>query len=230
MEQGDKLISFSQHGVLAWPAVQRMLPPEFLSALPSMPPNYIVDLEQNRPPLPPKTRPFPDGAGENWLNKLPIDMIRGLADTFFATFNGLFPVLDRTYFFSFTLGTVLDREFDYSTEAATVLVVLALGCIAVEGHREGDFPLPRGDHSQPSSENLFDPPDWYGVVQGEDHPGLRFFNEARKRFGFVFGVSDLASCQLFLLCAFYNTQIIRPFNSYVMLQRAALTWLTALKG
>jgi hypothetical protein len=217
-------ISFSQHGVLHWPAVLQALPSAFKYDLSQLPKNYAVELERCRAPLSGETALFMDITAHEWLNNLPVRIIRSLTDAFFSTFNGLYPVLDRRHFFSLTLGKALDAEFDYSIESTTVLLVLALGCIAVEGHREGDYSL----RKSASAEERFDAPDWYPAILGEQYPGLSFFNEARKRMGFRTGSNNLYNCQVYLLCAFYYTQIIRPIDSYLMLVRAASCSLMTL--
>jgi hypothetical protein len=223
-QPSHKKISFSQHGVLQWPAIHRCLPAPFVDELTKLPRNYAVELERCRGPLASETALFMDISGHEWLNNLPVRIIRSLTDAFFSTFNGLFPVLDRRHFFSLTLGKALDAEFDYSIESTAVLLVLALGCIAVEGHREGDYSLRKG---APADES-FVTPDWYPLIFGEQYPGLSFFNEARKRMGFRTGSNNLYNCQVYLLCAFYYTQIIRPIDSYLMLVRAASCSLMTL--
>jgi hypothetical protein len=224
-------ISSSQHAVVKWPAVLAYLPRQYVAELERLPSNYPVELERSRPALSNSVDSFPQGAGDDWLNGLPLRVVRQLADTFFTTFNGLFPVLDRNHFFGGTLGKALDDEFDCSIESTTTLLVLALGCLAVEGHREGNYALrsrtTRGN--QGHCMDGFIPPDWYPIVNGEQHPGLRFFNEARKRMEFQTGSNNLPNCQIYLLCAFYYTQIIRPVDSYLMLHRAALCSLMTLK-
>lgn len=217
-------ISFSQHGVLQWPAILKALPVSFVEALSRLPRNYAVELERTRIPLSSDTALFPEGLGREWLNDLPVRIIRALIDAFFSTFNGLFPVLDRRHFFSYTLGKALDNEFDDSVESTTVLLALALGCLAVEGHREGDYSL----RKSPAGEDRFVAPDWCSSISGEEYPGLSFFNEARKRIGFRTGSGNLYNSQNYLLCAFYYTQIIRPIDSYIMLVSAALCSSTTL--
>jgi hypothetical protein len=219
-----KKISFSQHGVLLWPAITQALPSAFVTELNKLSKNYAVELERSRTPLSSETVLFMNITAHEWLNNLPVRIIRSLTDAFFSTFNGLYPMLDRRHFFSLTLGKALDAEFDYSIESTTVLLVLALGCMAVEGHREGDYSLRR---NTPDGEH-FEAPDWYPAILGEQYPGLSFFNEARKRMGFRTGTNNLYNCQVYLLSAFYYTQIIRPIDSYLMLVRAASCSLMTL--
>ncbi|KAJ5247681.1 hypothetical protein N7468_002664 [Penicillium chermesinum] len=191
-------ISFSQHGVILWPGARTILPRKLLADYELLGKNYVVDLELSRPPLPMFTTPFPLHAGEHWLEALPLAMIRGLAEAFFAVFNPFTPIMDRSFFFSYTLGSAIESGFGYTVESCLVLNVMALGCLAVLSHQEGDYPLPGSQSSR------FEAPDWVNVIF-EEQPGLRFFNEARRRIGF--------------LTVYYN-QIIRPMDSWV-LQRAA---------
>ena len=220
----DQKISFSQHAVMQWPAVASALPEALVAKLGHLPRNYAVELERSRVPLPSETALFTNVTAQEWLSNLPVGMIRKLTDAFFSTFNGLYPVLDRRHFFSITLGKALDAEFDFSIESTTVLLVLALGCMAVEGHREGNYSLDK--HAHP--DDPFEAPDWYPAILGELYPGLSFFNEARKRMGFRTGSNNLFNCQVYLLCAFYYTQILRPVDSYLMLVRAASCSLMTL--
>ncbi|KIW05422.1 uncharacterized protein PV09_03932 [Verruconis gallopava] len=217
-------ISFSQHGVIHWPAVLKALPADFVNRIRELPKNYAVELERCRSPLPSETALFTDISAQDWLNNLPFRIVRSLTDAFFSTFNGLYPVLDRRHFFSSTLGAALDANFDYSIESTIVLLVLALGCLAVEGHREGNYPLGKASRG----DECFCAPDWYPAILGEMYPGLSFFNEARKRMGFRTGSNNLDNCQVYLLCAFYYTQILRPIDSYLMLVRAASCSLMTL--
>jgi hypothetical protein len=141
------------------------------------------------------TSHYPLQAGEHWLEELPLAMIRGLADAFFSVFNPSTPIMDKGFFFSFTLGSAIESGFGYNLESCLVLNVLALGCLAVLASQEGNYPLPgtRGHH--------FEPPEWMNVVY-EEQPGLRFFNEARRRIGFLMCDNDIQSCQFYLLSSY----------------------------
>lgn len=189
---GQISISFSQHGVISWPGVRAVLPQTLLAAYETLGRNYVIDLEKNRAPLPMYIRPFPPQADERWLEALPLAMIKGLSDAFFATFNPFTPIMDKSFYFSLTLGSAIESGFGYTMESCLVLNVMALGCLAVQAHFEGDFPLP-GTRSR-----YFEPPEWMAVIH-EEPPGLRFFNEARRRIGFLMCDNDLQSCQFYLL-------------------------------
>jgi hypothetical protein len=194
-------ISFSQHGVILWPGARNILPEQLLSAYELLGKNYVIELESTRPPLPMFTSPFPLHSGEHWLEVLPLAMIKGLADAFFAVFNPFTPIMDKTFFFSFTLGAAIESGFGYTMESCLVLNVLALGCLGVLAYQEGNYPLP-GTQS-----HRFEPPEWMNVVY-EEQAGLRFFNEARRRIGFLMCNNDIQSCQFFLLSSYVSSPFV----------------------
>jgi hypothetical protein len=216
--QGRIPLSFSQHRVAIWPAVSNVLPAEFTAARAELVQDYIVEIENQRAPLPIHIdRPygtFPD----SWLMSLPQSVMKGLADAYFAVFHRNTPILDKFFFYSSTLGMATENEFGYDVESCLVLTVLALGCLAVKAHEEGDFALPS---RLLSSDAGFVRPDWYELVAG-DTPGLKFFNEARKRFGFLMCQNDLQAGQFYMLSTLYYAQILRPLDSWTTVNRAAL--------
>ncbi|KAJ5183995.1 hypothetical protein N7492_001611 [Penicillium capsulatum] len=218
---GRVSISFSQHGVILWPGARQVLPKQLLTAHEVLSKNYVIELESTRPPMAMFASPFPLHAGDHWLEVLPLAMIKGLADAFFSVFNPFTPIIDKSFFFSFTLGSAIESGFGHTKETCLVLNVLALGCLAVLAHQEGNYPLP-GSHTQ-----HFDPPDWVNVVY-EEQSGLRFFNEARRRIGFLMCDNDIQSCQFYLLSSVYYNQILRPMDSWAMIHRAATCCLSML--
>lgn len=210
-------LSFSQHRVTIWPAIQQILPTEFIAARAELPQDYIVDIENQRLPLPMHID-CPYGIySESWLMGLPQSVVKGLADAYFSVFHRNMPVLDKFFFYSSTLSVAMDNEFGYDIESCLVLMVLALGCLAVKAHEEGDFALP----SRQSSGQHFTRPDWYDLTL-DDPPGLKFFNEARKRFGYLMCQTDLQAGQFYSLSTLYYAQILRPLDSWVTVNRAAL--------
>ncbi|CAG7962627.1 unnamed protein product [Penicillium salamii] len=218
---GRVSISFSQHGVIQWPGARQILPKQLLAAYEMLGKNYVIELESERPPLPMFITPFPLQAGDHWLEVLPLAMIRGLADAFFDVFNPFTPIMDRGFFFSFTLGSAIESGFGYNLESCLVLNVLALGCLAVLAYQEGNYPLPG------TQGHRFESPDWINVLY-EEQPGLRFFNEARRRIGFLMCDNDIQSCQFYLLSSVYYNQIPRPMDSWAMIHRAATCCLSML--
>lgn len=223
---GGVNISFSQHGVSLWPAIKQILPPEFVSARASLPKDYVVGIESQRPPLPMHID-YPLGHfSENWLTSLTLSVIKGLSDAYFAVFDRNMPVLDKFHFFSNTLGIAMENDFGYDIETCLVLNVLALGCLAVKAHEEGNFPLPS---RFPTSSTGFVRPEWYGLIV-DDPPGLKFFNEARKRCGFLMCQNDLQTGQFYMLSTLYYAQILRPIDSWTTVNRAALCCMSILTG
>ncbi|KAJ5908445.1 hypothetical protein N7495_001127 [Penicillium taxi] len=214
-------ISFSQHGVIVWPGARQILPESLLSAYKELGKNYVIELESTRAPLPMFTSPFPLHASEHWLEALPLAMIKGLADAFFGVFNPFTPIMDKSFFFSFTLGSAIESGFGHTLESCIVLSVMALGCVAVLAYQEGNYPLPG------SQSHNFEHPEWMNVVY-EEQPGLRFFNEARRRIGFLMCDNDIQSCQFYLLSSVYYSQILRPMDSWAMIHRAATCCLSML--
>ncbi|KAF2824807.1 hypothetical protein CC86DRAFT_407957 [Ophiobolus disseminans] len=216
--QGQITLSFSQHRVAIWPAVKHVLPTEFTTARAGLPQDYIVEMETQREPLPIHIdRPygtFPD----SWLMSLPQSVVKGLADAYFAVFHRITPVLDKFFFYSSTLGMALENEFGYDIESCIVLIVLALGCLAVRAHEEGDFALPTRSIT---SGRGFVRPEWYELTADEP-PGLKFINEARRRFGFLMCQNDLQAGQFYMLSTSYYAQILRPLDSWTTVNRAAL--------
>ncbi|KAH7082296.1 hypothetical protein FB567DRAFT_562111 [Paraphoma chrysanthemicola] len=211
-------LSFSQHRVALWPAVQQILPTEFVNARTKLAQDYIVEVESQRVPLPVYIdRPF-GIVSESWLMSLPQAAVKGLADAYFAVFHRNTPILDKFFFHSSTLGAAMDTEFGYDMESCVVLVVLALGCLAVRAHEEGDFALPARSLAQ---ERGFIRPDWYELTK-DDPPGLKFFNEARRRFGFLICQNDLQAGQYYMLVTIYYSHILRPLDSWTTVNRAAL--------
>lgn len=187
-------ISFSQHGVVIWPGVSQFLPERFFMSYNQLGRSYVLDLEMNRPSLPPWVHAFPSHDGESWLEGLPVALAKGLCEAFFALFHPFTPFMDKHFFFSITLGAAMKDGFGFTIETCLVLNVMALGCLAVRAYAEADFPLPgaAGDH--------FEVPSWMDVTE-EEPSGLSFFNEARKRIGFLIERNDLPSCQYYLLSA-----------------------------
>ncbi|EED18183.1 C6 finger domain protein, putative [Talaromyces stipitatus ATCC 10500] len=212
---GKEVISFSQHGVVVWPGIISSLPERFLVVYDQLGKNYVLDVELERSALPMWVNtPLGLPSTGSWLEGLPMALVKGLCEAFFSLFHPFTPFMDKHFFFSLTLGAVINHGFSTTIETCLVLNVMALGCLAVRAYEEADFPLPGtlGDR--------FERPAWYEVVM-EDPPGLSFFNKARKRMGFLMEKNNLSSCQYYLLSAMYYTQIIRPLDSGAMLNRAA---------
>lgn len=120
------------------------------------------------------------------------DAMHRLATAYFDTFNFLYPFMDRQIFLSETLTKVYTEGFNGDADSIVALLVFALGELAIEGSR-----------GQPISEED-------GRVSGVrggtalKPPGLKLFNEARKRMGFVLTDCDLETVQTYSLAAFVD--------------------------
>ncbi|KAF3935822.1 hypothetical protein ABW19_dt0206672 [Dactylella cylindrospora] len=201
--QEAKQMSFSAHKILQWPAIQALLPMSLQGS--DLIQDYATKLEAARPPLPfdiPSTKI----GKHDWLQELPLSVIRGLTEAYFSTFNTSNPILDRGYFYTATLSVAVEGGFGYDVESCIVLVVLALGCLAVTAHKEANFQffLPEGNFDSEDGQNDnagFVEPSWMGLIEeGDGLPsGLRFFNEQRKRFGFLMCGTGLQYVQCHLL-------------------------------
>ncbi|KAF2635786.1 C6 zinc finger domain-containing protein [Massarina eburnea CBS 473.64] len=221
---GATKLSFSQHEVTSWPAVKQILPAEFIASRDALQRDYIIDIETHRAPLPMHID-YPIGLDPNyWLTELPMSVLKALADAYFAVFHRNTPVLDKFHFFSSTLGLAMESDFGYDIESCLVLTVLALGCLAVKAHEEGGFVLPS---RVPHSGTGFMRPEWYGLILDEP-AGLKFFNEARKRIGFLMNQNSLQTGQFYMLSTLYYAQVLRPIDSWTTVNRAALCCMSIL--
>lgn len=221
---GTVTLSFSQHGVALWPAVTELLPSDFTAAREGLPTDYIVEIERERRPLPIHINIPAEHDSTCWLTRLPLSVFKGLADAYFAVFHRTNPVLDKFQFFSIALNSAVDSEFGYDVDTCLVLIVLALGCLAVRAYEEGDFALPS---RIPSATTGFVRPDWYELIL-DDPPGLKFFNEARHRIGLFMHQNDLLIGQFYMLSTLYYAQLLRPIDSWTMVNRAALCCISTL--
>lgn len=216
--QSTIALSFSQHRVAIWPAVKQVLASEFVTASAELPQDYVADIESRRAPLPIQINRPLGTHPDSWLMDLSQSVVKGVADAYFAVFHRNSPILDKFHFYSSTLGSAVETDFGYDIDSCLVLVVLALGCLAVKAHEEGNFALPLRSGVQ---EGGFVRPDWYELIL-DDRPGLKFFNEARKRFGFLMTQNGLKAGQYYMLSTLYYAQTLRPMDSWTTVNRAAL--------
>ncbi|KAF1360788.1 hypothetical protein EJ07DRAFT_113996 [Lizonia empirigonia] len=216
--QSTIALSFSQHRVAIWPAVKQVLPSGFVTASAELPQDYVADIESRRAPLPIQINRPLGTHPDSWLMDLSQSVVKGVADAYFAVFHRNSPILDKFHFYSSTLGSAVETDFGYDVDSCLVLVVLALGCLAVRAHEEGNFALPSRSGVQ---EGGFVRPDWYELIL-DDRPGLKFFNEARKRFGFLMTQNGLKAGQYYMLSTLYYAQTLRPMDSWTTVNRAAL--------
>lgn len=123
---------------------------------------------------------------------LTIPQIQEYSDAYFNTFNVLYPILDQENFMNGIVARPL-REGYGEGDAGSVLalMVFALGKVAIEGVFAGPVRVVNG---QPSGFRG-------GTV--DQPPGLEFFNEGRRRLGFVMTQCSLENVQINLLQATY---------------------------
>lgn len=200
-------ISFSAHKVLQWPAVSALMPPEVASICRDTGTGYVSILEGKRPgvslpsSLGRQSLDFNSRLGVNSeelsLSRLSVSVITTLCDAYFATFHLAHPILDRSVFSHHTLSVAIQRGFDYDLESCVVLTVMALGCWGIRASREAGFAA-----STPRTTHYLDDPSleqYLGHGGRDGIPGLTFFNESRKRGGFLRNDSSMQDCQLHLL-------------------------------
>ncbi|KAF5643474.1 C6 finger domain protein [Fusarium tjaetaba] len=165
---------------------------------------YSTRLEASRPKLP---HAASVDISSDWLSKLSIATLKQLSDVYFTTFNLANPVLDQKTYFQRTLGVAIDGNFGICIESCIVLVVMALGSMGQKALQEAGFA------GTPASSPY--------VGQDADMPGLDFFNEARKRFGFLMCEQDLQACQFYLLSGLFYAEALRPIDWWAMLSKAS---------
>ncbi|KAH8891605.1 hypothetical protein GQ53DRAFT_600982, partial [Thozetella sp. PMI_491] len=196
-------IPYAIRQILLWPAVRRMLRSDD-QADHRFDPIYATILEQKRAALPP-----PGPSSVDCMAGLRISEVNALADSYFSTFNLANPILDRKLFVQHTLGTAINSDFGSNIESCVVLVVMALGSLGHQALREGGF--------VGASAEI---PGAGGTEDGI--PGLAFFNEARKRIGFLLCENSIQSCQYYLLSGLFFAHLTRPVDWWVMVNRACL--------
>jgi hypothetical protein len=217
-------ISFSAHQVLFWPAIQAALPESVKLMCQMNGAVYSTRLEAARPKLP---HAMSVDMSSDWLSKLSIATLKELSDVYFTTFNLATPILDQKTYFQRTLGVAIDGNFGVCIETCIVLVVMALGLMGQKAMREAGF----------VSTPVSSPYPHFSRGQDEEMPGLDFFNEARKRFGFLMCEQDLQACQFYLLsgyvdpgwveasrlmsCRLFYAEALRPVDWWAMLTKAS---------
>ena len=196
------------HRMLTWPAIQQLLLQSLAPSVADMKileqdgSAFMVQIHRDMPNLPLsedlEESPFVGmqsqatrtaGGSRVTFPSLTRGEMYRLSTSYFDTFNFIYPFLDRQNFLSDTLGRVLAEGFDGDSDSVIALLVFALGELAIEGARGDPIETYNGRQS--------------GVRGGtaEKPPGLAYFNEARKRLGFVSSQCDLETVQIFSLTA-----------------------------
>ncbi|KAI5466213.1 hypothetical protein BGZ63DRAFT_347795 [Mariannaea sp. PMI_226] len=119
------------------------------------------------------------------------DTMQRLSKGYFDAFNFLYPIIDRQWFGSNILPSILNNGFQEDTTSTLVLLVFALGEVAFAA---SEVPI-SAYKGRPS-----------GIKGGtiDRPPGITYFNEARKRMGFALTEVSLENVQMFALAALYN--------------------------
>ncbi|KAI9753821.1 MAG: hypothetical protein M1815_005975 [Lichina confinis] len=192
--------------LLAWPAVQEALRDDLHEEMDALQifrengPRLVTELERaeglattsflESQPVPAHLL-VPDEPGHRIIfSTLPLDTIRNLSQWYFSAFNPTYPVLDSQLYFSLTLPAVLRHGIGESDPGSIItLLVVALGRHALEGSTGTPLSNSGGKTS--------------GLRGGtaDVPPGLDFFNEARRRMGFVMTLYTLEHVQIFALAA-----------------------------
>ncbi|KAL1639577.1 hypothetical protein SLS58_007776 [Diplodia intermedia] len=125
------------------------------------------------------------------------------ARAYFASYNLIYPVLDREGFVNGALPVVQRHGFaEGCLESLLALLVFALGALACEG--VDGKPLEEGSGIRGGS--------------AERPPALGIFNEARGRAGFVLGSCTLENAQAMILMAWYYLDLNLPRSDAVGFQ------------
>ncbi|KAF2456326.1 hypothetical protein BDY21DRAFT_372456 [Lineolata rhizophorae] len=197
------------HKVLLWPAVYKRLTDEELAAhadldviLREGTPWFVhLELEKHPGSLPcddSLTSQYMDSPGGPtiFFQDLSLENVHLYSTEYFNRFNVLHPILDPDVYQD-TLKAVSQYGFSFgSHHSIIVLLVCALGKVALEGVS--------GTPLKPNS----------GIRGGtaERPPGLELFNEARRRIGYVMTECHMENIQVHLLVAVYYSASCRHMD------------------
>lgn len=191
---------------LAWPVVQEALEDDVqdtvhdLHAFRQTGPRLVAELERSSPlstissldPYPVAPRPnAPEGHSRRVVFKsVTVEMMRGLSECYFESFNTTYPVLDSQLYYANILPNIVRNGLgEADTDSIIALLVLALGRHALDGASGEPLPDVEGK------------PSGLRGGSGNNPPGLDFFNEARRRMGFELTFFTLEHVQIFALTA-----------------------------
>ncbi|RGP70485.1 hypothetical protein FSPOR_4060 [Fusarium sporotrichioides] len=118
------------------------------------------------------------------------ETVQRLSKGYFDVINTFYPIMDRQWFNSDTLGSIISNGFHEGVIPSLVLLVLALGEVAlttsevsISAYKQRPSGIKGGTIDRP--------------------PGLSYFNEARKRMGFALSEVSLENVQMLALAAIY---------------------------
>lgn len=195
--------------VSEWPVMRQMFeslgqkPPSPLGEIPTLPRglrNSVVTL--------PLDGLQPVGISSNGTLQLPLhfsgsasslnlsppsvdwETVQRLSKGYFDVINTFYPIMDRQWFHSNTLSSIINNGFHEGVISSLVLLVLALGEVALTTSE-----VPISAYKQRPS----------GIKGGtiDRPPGLAYFNEARRRMGFALSEVSLENVQMLALAAIY---------------------------
>ncbi|KAL2840536.1 hypothetical protein BJY01DRAFT_20419 [Aspergillus pseudoustus] len=211
------IVPWSAHQVIAWKPVLPMLPDAVQLIVSECGIDYASSLELKRPRLP--VAPRPGSKDEDSLGSLSVSLVKELCDSYFATFHLCYPFVDRTFFLRHTLPTAINGEFGYDVESCVVLAVMALGCWSkLALHELSEFRAQRRWTASPQTSFHED----RRSSTDPTTPGIAFFNESRKRIGWLINDNCMQSCQYYLLSGLFYAQLVRPVDWWTMTSRASV--------
>ncbi|KAF4473072.1 acetate regulatory DNA binding [Fusarium albosuccineum] len=137
------------------------------------------------------------------------ETMQRLSKGYFDVINLLHPIMDRQWFNSNSLTSILNNGFQEGAISSLVLLVLALGEVALTTSE-----VPISAYKQRPS----------GIKGGtiDRPPGLGYFNEARKRMGFALSEISLENVQMFALAALYHQSCGQALECWRMAVYASL--------
>lgn len=175
----------SDHDISAQPEGLRdstiSLPTDGIQSI-GMPNNNVLQVPLHFPGYPPSLNLSPPSI--DW------ETMQRLSKGFFDVFNCIYPIMDRQWFVSSTLTSIINNGFQEDTTSTVVLLVFALGEVALSS---SEVPV-SSYKGRPS-----------GIRGGtiDRPPGITYFNEARKRMGFALAEISVENVQMLALAALY---------------------------
>ena len=136
------------------------------------------------------------GGARTTFPHLKRDIMHKLVTASFDTFNFIYSFMDKQNFILDTLTTAYTERLGNDAGLVVVLLVFALGELAIEGSRGNLIKVHKGRSS--------------GVKGGTASKplGLALFNEARKWIGFVLPDLDLENVQIYSFAAYVVSTLL----------------------
>jgi hypothetical protein len=142
-----------------------------------------------------------------------------LCAAYFDNFNILAPILDKDRFIREVMNPALGNRCQGQDEGTVLTwLVLALGDVAIQGV----FGDPMSQTKDVASGLRGGTPD--------KPPGLEYFNEARRRFGFIFTQISIEAVQIMLLMATYYETSARHLDFWKCAVSASVTCQALIRG